>query len=78
MRDWEPRLAVVGAEHTERIAGDARGVLEPGGAIVLECHEHRASRVLMVLELLGYRRASVAKDLAGRERVVEAQWEPET
>jgi release factor glutamine methyltransferase len=72
VRDWEPRIAVVGDE-TPALAAAARARLAPGGAVVFECHEHHASRVLMTLELLGYRPGKVTRDLAGRERVVEAR-----
>jgi release factor glutamine methyltransferase len=74
VRDWEPRIAVVGDEISV-LAASARERLAPGGAIVIECHEEHASRVLMELELLGYRLGTVSRDLAGRERVVEARWE---
>jgi release factor glutamine methyltransferase len=78
VRDWEPRLAVVGDEHTGRIAHDARRLLARGGAIVFECHEDRASQVLSILQSAGYRDGRVTRDLAGRERVVEARWQPGT
>ena len=78
VRDWEPRLAVVGDVHTDRIVDDARRVLARDGAIVFECHEDHATRVLAALQLAGYRDGRVTRDLAGRDRVVEARWEPET
>jgi release factor glutamine methyltransferase len=73
VRDWEPRIAVVGDE-APALAASARRCLAPGGAIVLECHKDRAGRVLIALERLGYRLGTVSRDLAGRERVVEARW----
>jgi release factor glutamine methyltransferase len=72
VRDWEPRLAVVGDDQTERIARDARRVLR--GAIVFETHEAHAGDVRLVLEVLGYERATISRDLAGKERVVEGWW----
>jgi release factor glutamine methyltransferase len=74
VRDWEPRLAVVGNDYTERIARDARRVLR--GAIVFETHERHAGDVRLLLEELGYERATISRDLTGRERVVEGWWTP--
>jgi release factor glutamine methyltransferase len=77
VRDWEPRVAVVG-DRTVELAGAARNVLRPGGAIVLETHEEHGARVAAALGELGFREATISNDLAGRERVVEARWQPET
>jgi len=74
VRDWEPRLAVVGDDQTERLARDARRVLR--GAIVFETHEGYAGDVQLLLTELGYERATISRDLAGRERVVEGWWTP--
>jgi release factor glutamine methyltransferase len=77
VRDWEPRIAVVGDEQTERIAGAARDVLRHGGAIVFETHEDGAGDIRALLQALGYERATISRDLAGKERVVEGWWRPE-
>ena len=77
VRDWEPRLALVGARAVE-LAGAAREVLRPGGAIVLESHEDSAGAIAAALGGLGFREATITKDLGGRERVVEARWQPQT
>jgi release factor glutamine methyltransferase len=77
VRDWEPRLAVVGEDQTARIARDARRVLRPGAAIVVETHEDHAGEVRALLEELGYERATITRDLAERERVVEGWSSPE-
>jgi release factor glutamine methyltransferase len=77
VRDFEPRVAVVGALAAE-LAADARAVIAPGGALVLESHSERAGEVAAVLEGLGYREATIVRDLTGAERVVEARWRPET
>jgi release factor glutamine methyltransferase len=77
VRDWEPRVAVVG-DRTGELAAAARAVLEPGGSIVLECHELHAGDVAAALESLGYAAVNIARDLAGKERVVEGRWEPQT
>jgi release factor glutamine methyltransferase len=76
VRDWEPRLALVGDGQTEELIRTAKAVLGPGGALVLECHEERAQQVAAALEAAGYAEVRITPDLAGRERVVEGRWEP--
>ena len=72
VRDWEPREALVDDGQTERLARAARDVLD--GWLVLEVHEERAQVMSDQLAKLGYRGVSIALDLAGRERVLEARW----
>jgi release factor glutamine methyltransferase len=72
VRDWEPRLALVGEGATEAVAAGALGVLRPGGALVLEVAEADAARVAALLRGLRYRDVTTTRDLTGRERVVEA------
>jgi release factor glutamine methyltransferase len=74
VRDWEPRLATVGSEHTEAIARAARGVLRPGGRLVLEVAEGRGETTALLLRSLGYDEVRASPDLAGRDRVVEGRW----
>jgi release factor glutamine methyltransferase len=76
VRDWEPRTATVDAGQTGELVRGARDVLAPGGAIVLECHADRAAWVAALLVDAGYGPTTISRDLAGRERVVEARWEP--
>ena len=76
VRDWEPRAALVDTGQTERLARDARDVLD--GWLVLEVHEEHARQVADQLEGLGYAAASITSDNAGRQRVVEARWQPAT
>ena len=71
VRDWEPREALVGEGVTEAIAADAREVLAPGGAIVLETAGGRAGEVAVLLDRLGYEDVRVTDDLTGIGRVVE-------
>jgi release factor glutamine methyltransferase len=78
VRDWEPRLATVGDEHTELIARAARGVLQRRGWLVLEVAESHGERVTGLLAELGYERVRASADLAGRDRVVEGRWAPST
>ncbi len=73
VRDWEPRLALVG-DRTPELAADARRVLAPGGALVLEAHAGHAQALAATLEELGYADVCVTPDLAGRDRVVEGRW----
>jgi release factor glutamine methyltransferase len=72
VRDWEPRAALVGEGATEAVAEHARHVLRPGSALVLEVAAGDAERVSRLLRDLGYEDAVSTKDLAGRDRVVEA------
>jgi release factor glutamine methyltransferase len=74
VRDWEPRAALLDRGQTERLIADARTVLD--GHLVLEVHELRAPDVVSALRTTAYEGVSVVRDLAGRERVVEARWGP--
>ena len=74
VRDWEPRTATVGDDHTEVIAAAATEVLTPGGWLVLEVGDGRADAVKRHLQELGYREVRTDPDLTGRDRVVEGQW----
>ena len=76
VRDWEPELALLAAGQTARLAEAARGLLD--GWLVLEVHERLAGETAERLTNLGYRAATISLDLGGRERVVEARWEPQT
>ena len=71
IRLYEPYEAVVGSGVWERIARDARGVLPPGGGLVLECGDGQAVDVAAGLAALGYEGVFCTPDLAGRDRAVE-------
>jgi release factor glutamine methyltransferase len=71
VRDWEPRAALVGEGATEAVAENARAVLRPGGALVLEVADGSAERIAKLLGDLGYVDITTTRDLAGRERVLE-------
>jgi release factor glutamine methyltransferase len=73
VRDWEPRLATVGEDHTAEIAEHARDALRPGGHLVLEVADPRAGDVAVLLERCGYEDVLVTEDLAGRDRIVEGR-----
>jgi len=73
IRLHEPRDALVGEGVGEEIARRARGVLRPGGWIVLESADGRAEALASALQGLGYEDVTTTPDLAGRPRVVEAR-----
>jgi release factor glutamine methyltransferase len=72
VREWEPRGALVDEGQTLRLAREAQSVL--AGWLVLEVHEEHAGALSDELAKLGFRGVSIGLDLAGRERVLEAQW----
>jgi release factor glutamine methyltransferase len=74
VRDWEPRIATVGEEHTAVIADEAARVLVPGGHLVLEVADGRAGEVLRLLRDRGYDEVRAGRDLTGRDRVAEGRW----
>ena len=75
VHDWEPREALVDRGQTLAVLEGARAVLADGGRLVLESHEQRARELARTLTGAGYRNLRITEDLAGRERVVEAQWQ---
>jgi release factor glutamine methyltransferase len=76
VRDWEPRQALVSTDATELVARAVPAVLRPGGRLVLEVADGAAEDVQRLLESLGFACLGRTPDLAGRERVVEGQWNP--
>jgi release factor glutamine methyltransferase len=74
IRLYEPYEAVVGVGVAQVVAAQARGVLEPGGTLVLECGDGQAEELAASLGALGYTGVLKTRDLAGRERVVEGNW----
>lgn len=74
VRDWEPRLATVGDDHTATIAAEAATVLVRGGWLVLEVADGRGEAVAELLRETGYEEVAASPDLAGRDRVVEGRW----
>jgi release factor glutamine methyltransferase len=73
VRDFEPRLALVGPGVPALVARGALDALRPGGALVMEMHAERADENAALLEQLGYEDVRVTPDLAGRDRVVEGR-----
>ena len=74
VRDWEPRIALVSHGATEAVARAATEALRPGGWVVLEIAENQAAKVAALLLDLGYEHLRISPDMAGRDRVIEAQW----
>jgi release factor glutamine methyltransferase len=74
VRDWEPRIALVAHGATEAVARAATEALRPGGWVVLEIAENQAVNVAGLLTDLGYEHLRISPDMAGRDRVIEAQW----
>jgi release factor glutamine methyltransferase len=75
IRLYEPREAVVGVGVGAEIAMEARAVLSSGGWLLLECGDGQADELADQLAGLGYQDVMRTRDLAGRDRIVEARWE---
>lgn len=74
VREWEPRLALVGGlEDAVTIAAGSRRILATGGRLVLETAEALAGAVRSALHELGFDEVAVGSDLAGRQRLVEGR-----
>jgi release factor glutamine methyltransferase len=75
---YEPAAALSpgasGVEALQRIVLQARAHLLPGGWLVLEHGAGQAAAVAGSLVDAGYARVRCHADLAGRDRVTEAQW----
>jgi release factor glutamine methyltransferase len=74
VRDWEPAEALVDRGQPAALVRDARRVLAPGGALVLEAHADHAGGLAGALTEAGYAGVTITRDLEGRERVVEGRW----
>jgi release factor glutamine methyltransferase len=73
VRDWEPQLATVGTTQTRDVARHALAALRPGGYLVVEVADERASDAASMLEELGYEDVRLSLDLTGRERIAEGR-----
>jgi release factor glutamine methyltransferase len=69
----EPREALVGSGRHAEVAVAAMPALRPGGVLALEVGDGQAPEVAASLRELGYVEVATTKDLAGRERVVDAR-----
>jgi len=77
---FEPRIALSagpsGLEALTHLIAHAGAFLEPGGWLVLEHGVGQAPPIERALVAVGFTRVRCHRDLAGRERVTEAQWLP--
>jgi release factor glutamine methyltransferase len=74
IRLYEPRDALVGIGVGAAIVQAAGSVLAPGGWVVLECGDGQADGLASDFARLGYGEVAKARDLAGRDRIVEGRW----
>ncbi len=78
VRDFEPRIALTsggdGLDVTRRLVKEAPRMLAPGGALALEIDAPSAAKVTALMEAAGFDDIAVARDIAGRPRVVSARW----
>ncbi|HLI43788.1 MAG TPA: HemK/PrmC family methyltransferase [Acidimicrobiales bacterium] len=76
VRDYDPPAALIagptGLECLEQLVVGGRQWLRPGGAIALECAPHQAPELLRLAGAVGYHSPAVARDLAGRDRILLA------
>jgi release factor glutamine methyltransferase len=74
VRDFEPRLALEGGadglDFVRQIAEEASAHLTPGGLLAMEIGADQGPRALQILEQHGFVECQLARDLAGRDRVV--------
>ena len=70
VRDWEPQEALVDTGVHERLARAARTRF-----LVLEVGDGQAADLARALVKVGFAETRITRDLAGKERVVEAQGE---
>lgn len=72
VRDWEPRLALVGGvdglDFYRRYLEDALNVLRPGGAIFFEIGERQGPALAELMADCGFEAISIDRDFAGRDR----------
>ena len=70
----EPYQAIIGdIELSERLFIECRAVLRGGGSAVVEIEESRADEICAAASAAGFVGIEVARDLAGRDRVITAR-----
>ena len=79
VKNYEPRMALEAQEDglalAKRIADEARKFLVPGGWLLMEIGETQGGRMRGWLQSLGYSSVEILRDLAGRDRIAQAQKE---
>jgi release factor glutamine methyltransferase len=74
VREFEPRLALVGGEDgldlVRRVVADAAPLLVPGGVLAVEVGAGQAPAVVTLFERAGYGDVEIRRDYARIERVV--------
>jgi release factor glutamine methyltransferase len=77
VKDHEPGIALFaggdGLDVVRRIASDARDWLSEGSWLVLEIGDGQGPEAAALIEDLGFGEVSVGRDLAGRQRILEAR-----
>jgi release factor glutamine methyltransferase len=77
IRRFEPRLALDGGpdglDLIRRLAGQARGVLRPGGALLLEIGNDQETRARRILRDTGFVQIACHRDLQGHPRNLVAR-----
>jgi len=80
VRDFEPRLALDGGpdglDLVRTIVERAHDYLTPGGLLALEIGSDQGDPALSLLDAHGFREVELARDLAGRARVVSGYGPP--
>ncbi len=80
VRDFEPRLAldggVDGLDFVRQIAAHAKAAMTPGALLALEVGWDQGEAAQAILTEHGFARVELARDLAGRERVVSGYGPP--
>lgn len=78
VRGHEPPVALDGGadglDVLRRVAERARRWLRRGGRLLCELGDDQGAAAVASLRAAGYRAVSVRPDLAGRDRVLEAEW----
>lgn len=76
VREYEPRLALDGAEDGlyfyRRICAEAKAYLNPGGRLLFEIGHDQGPEVAGLLSAAGYSEIEIKKDYAGLDRMVFA------
>ncbi|MSP24133.1 MAG: peptide chain release factor N(5)-glutamine methyltransferase [Myxococcales bacterium] len=77
VRDFEPRIALSsgqdGLELTQRLVQGASGMLAANGVLALEVDAPSADKVAELMTGAGFEDVEIARDYAGRQRVVSAR-----